>query len=69
MERMERMAGLRAGGKGKVVTAAEALALVQDTRALPAGKSGGGVLTPASGLGAVLADRLRQAGMTLTLVA
>jgi propionate CoA-transferase len=30
MERMERMAGLRAGGKGKVVTAAEALALVQD---------------------------------------
>ncbi len=30
MERMERMAGLRAGGKGKVVTAAEALALVRD---------------------------------------
>ena len=30
MERLERMAGLRAGGKGKVVTAAEALALVQD---------------------------------------
>ena len=30
MERLERMAGLRAGGKGKVVTAAEALALVRD---------------------------------------
>ena len=30
MERLDRMAGLRAGGKGKVVTAAEALALVQD---------------------------------------
>ena len=28
--RLERMAGLRAGGKGKVVSAAEALALVRD---------------------------------------
>ena len=30
MKRLERMAGLRAGGKGKVVSAAEALALVRD---------------------------------------
>ena len=30
VDRVDRMAGLRAGGKGKVVTAAEALALVQD---------------------------------------
>jgi propionate CoA-transferase len=28
--RLERMASLRAGGKGKVVSAAEALALVRD---------------------------------------
>lgn len=44
-----------------------ALALAVDAPRLPGGFSGGGVLTPASGLGAVLAERLRQAGMTLAL--
>ena len=39
-----------------------ALGLVLDTDALPAR---GGVLTPASGLGQVLVDRLQAAGMTL----
>jgi short subunit dehydrogenase-like uncharacterized protein len=40
-----------------------ALALQQDV--LPGGKRLGGVLTPASGLGDVLVQRLRLAGMTL----
>ncbi len=42
-----------------------ALALALQTEALPGGAKGGGVLTPASGLGQVLVDRLRKAGMTL----
>jgi short subunit dehydrogenase-like uncharacterized protein len=37
--------------------------------ALPGGQQRGGILTPATGLGEVLADRLRQAGMTLETVA
>ena len=41
-----------------------ALGLALNADALPAG---GGVLTPASGLGQVLLDRLRAAGMTLSL--
>jgi short subunit dehydrogenase-like uncharacterized protein len=41
-----------------------ALCLVQETEKLP---KRGGVLTPATGLGDVLADRLRQAGMTIKL--
>lgn len=57
------------GNRATTVMVCEAaLALALDARALPGGKSGGGVLTPASGLGVVLADRLRQAGMTLALV-
>ena len=46
-----------------------ALALARDTRRWPDSRRGGGVLTPASGLGEALADRLREAGMTLTLQA
>lgn len=46
-----------------VCEAALALALQSDD--LPGGRSFGGVLTPASGLGQVLVDRLRSAGMTL----
>ena len=42
-----------------------ALALALQTADLPGGVKGGGVLTPASGLGQVLVDRLRKAGMTL----
>lgn len=42
-----------------------ALALALDVRRLPGGAHRGGVLTPATALGAVLADRLRAAGMTI----
>lgn len=42
-----------------------ALALVHDQAQLPGGPERGGVLTPASGLGDVLARRLRAAGMTV----
>ena len=42
-----------------------AFALVQDGSALPGGAKYGGVLTPASGIGMVLARRLRAAGMTV----
>lgn len=44
-----------------------ALSLVLQTDALPGGQARGGILTPATGLGDVLAARLRQAGMILTL--
>jgi short subunit dehydrogenase-like uncharacterized protein len=44
-----------------------ALALVLNQDALPGGPSRGGVLTPATGLGAVLADRLVRAGMTIEI--
>ncbi len=42
-----------------------ALALALDARRLPGGAHWGGVLTPATALGAVLAERLRAAGMTI----
>ncbi len=42
-----------------------ALSLALNTDQLPGGAQRGGVLTPATGLGDVLAERLRQAGMTL----
>jgi short subunit dehydrogenase-like uncharacterized protein len=42
-----------------------ALALATEFDALPGGASRGGVLTPASGLGQVLAKRLRAAGMVV----
>ncbi|HSW26335.1 MAG TPA: saccharopine dehydrogenase, partial [Burkholderiaceae bacterium] len=42
-----------------------ALALALQPQALPGGERGGGVLTPASGLGMVLGQRLIATGMTL----
>ena len=42
-----------------------ALALALQLDALPGGLQHGGLLTPASGLGDVLVQRLRAAGMTL----
>lgn len=42
-----------------------ALGLALEADALPGGYTRGGILTPATGLGDVLAKRLRQAGMTL----
>ena len=42
-----------------------ALALALQLDELPGGRQHGGLLTPASGLGAVLVQRLRAAGMTL----
>ena len=44
-----------------------ALCLAMNTTELPGGASRGGVLTPATGLGEVLAERLRQAGMTIEI--
>jgi short subunit dehydrogenase-like uncharacterized protein len=42
-----------------------ALALVQDAARLPGGKALGGILTAATGLGNVLAQRLHAAGMRI----
>lgn len=42
-----------------------ALSLVLNQNELPGGSQLGGILTPATGLGNVLAERLRQTGMTL----
>jgi short subunit dehydrogenase-like uncharacterized protein len=42
-----------------------ALSLALDQDQLPGGQQRGGILTPATGLGDVLAQRLRQTGMTL----
>ena len=44
-----------------------ALALALQLDALPGGPKHGGLLTPASGLGDVLVQRLRDAGMTLAV--
>ena len=44
-----------------------ALSLALHTDALPGGQRRGGILTPATGLGNVLAERLRKAGMIITL--
>jgi short subunit dehydrogenase-like uncharacterized protein len=44
-----------------------ALGLVLQTDALPGGQARGGILTPATGLGDVLAERLRLAGMTIDI--
>lgn len=42
-----------------------ALSLALNSDALPGGQQRGGILTLATGLGEVLAERLRQIGMTL----
>ncbi len=44
-----------------------ALSLALQTDELPGGSGRGGILTPATGLGDVLAERLCQAGMTVTV--
>ncbi|MGF1602390.1 MAG: saccharopine dehydrogenase family protein [Thermosynechococcaceae cyanobacterium] len=44
-----------------------ALALALDFERLPGGAQRGGILTPATGLGDVLADRLRQAGTVINI--
>ncbi|MBM0744955.1 saccharopine dehydrogenase NADP-binding domain-containing protein (plasmid) [Phormidium sp. CLA17] len=44
-----------------------ALSLALQTDELTGGQARGGILTPATGLGDVLAERLRQAGMTITV--
>jgi len=44
-----------------------ALGLISNTDALPGGYKRGGVLTPATGLGEVLVERLRQAGMIIEI--
>jgi len=44
-----------------------ALALALNADRLPGGSGRGGVLTPATGLGQVLADRLRAAGVTIDI--
>ncbi len=44
-----------------------ALCLAVNTNELPGGAPRGGVLTPATGLGEVLAERLRQAGMVIEI--
>lgn len=57
------------GDPGNVVTVKclyeSALALAVDAAKLPGGPARGGVLTPSTGLGQVLVDRLRARGMTL----
>jgi short subunit dehydrogenase-like uncharacterized protein len=45
-----------------------ALCLILQSDRLPGGKTRGGILTPATGLGDVLIERLRQAGMTIEVV-
>jgi len=56
-----------AGNRATVRMVCEsALALALDSDALPGGQQRGGVLTPATALGHVLAERLRRAGMTLS---
>ena len=44
-----------------------ALSLALQTDELPGGQERGGILTPATGLGDVLAERLRRAGMTVNV--
>ena len=44
-----------------------ALSLIANTDALPGGYERGGVLTPATGLGEVLVERLREAGMIVEI--
>ncbi len=45
-----------------------ALSLALQTDELPGGRARGGILTPATGLGDILAERLRRAGMTVEVV-
>ena len=54
------------GNRATTVFVCEAaLALLEDAKRLPGGVARGGVLTPSVAFGKVLAQRLRDAGMTL----
>jgi short subunit dehydrogenase-like uncharacterized protein len=56
------------GNRATVMFVCEAaLALALDLDALPGAPRRGGVLTPATGLGRVLADRLRRSGVTINI--
>jgi short subunit dehydrogenase-like uncharacterized protein len=56
------------GNRATVTFVCEAaMALALETHALPGGPGRGGVLTPATGLGHVLADRLRRVGVTIDI--
>ena len=56
------------GNRATVTFVCEAaLSLALQPEALPGGQARGGILTPATGLGHVFAERLRQAGMTLAV--
>jgi short subunit dehydrogenase-like uncharacterized protein len=50
-----------------VLVCESALAVALEADRLPGGIARGGVLTPATGLGPVLADRLRRAGVTIDI--
>jgi short subunit dehydrogenase-like uncharacterized protein len=50
-----------------VLVCESALALAVDGDRLPGGVGRGGVLTPATGLGQALADRLVRAGVTIDI--
>ena len=52
-----------------VLVCESALALAIDAEALPGGHARGGVLTPATGLGDVLVERLRKAGVVIEVPA
>jgi short subunit dehydrogenase-like uncharacterized protein len=52
-----------------VMVCESALALALDRERLPGGPTRGGVLTPATGLGDVLVERLRRAGVTIEIPA
>ena len=60
-----------AGDPGNRVTVKilceSALALALQREELPGGKDRGGILTPATGLGGVLVERLKKAGMKLNI--
>ena len=53
--------------RSAVMAGAISRPLALDGDRLPGGPARGGVLTPATGLGQVLADRLRNAGVTIDI--
>ena len=50
-----------------VMVCESALALALDAERLPGGTARGGVLTPVTGLGDVLVERLRRAGVVINV--
>jgi short subunit dehydrogenase-like uncharacterized protein len=57
------------GNRATTVMVCEAAMALTRAADLPGGQKAGGVLTPASGLGTALAERLRAAGMTMAVQA